>query len=574
MAVIAVLALAGCTSEVGTLPGGGKGDGMMPVNLTIVAADYSQNTRASVKGMEGIEEGSVQILCFDKGGYFLGMGQDVTIAPCTDGDGHNHSLKATVYNSTARIHLLANAHITMDSQWVGMGENTLMARLESKYDTHEHMVYWGYRKMDSPEKMKAFLSNSSSVIYMLRDRARVTLSYDSNESEIARMQVALAGGTDRGSMAPLDRSTLAYPEIKSDKDWQTSLDFISVPSDAEYLGLTDADFADKAFAYETENTDSKPLTVILRAEYTSGEVRYHKLYLQDSEYNNYTVKRNHTYCINVQRLNAQYGYATAQEALSGQVSNDIWVTVADIVAEINAGDYMLRIGDGKSGATSVVYNYGAVKEQEISFDYSGDNSMSVNDFKCEWMRGGVGELADAASLALSYTPGDKIGTGKVSFSLGTIGENLNTATIKLQDKKHGLSRKIKLYSISHFSFAPYDEGITMENGTAGTEKTFKFTIPADYPKDLFPVKVMFASNDLNPRGMDVEVGSTNEKPINKEWNCWFTKKYYAPGTYEVNMRNVRTVTAGKTGKIYMKAAYFGKEDSTVNRAIEIPVTFN
>ncbi len=566
----ALLTLAGCTSELGTTPQGGGQNGMMQVNLSILAADYTQATRAagSVKGVEGIEEGSMQLLCFDKGGYFLGMGQDVTIAPCTDGDGHTHSLKATVYNSTARIHFLANAHVTMEPQWVGMGENTLLSRLMSQYDTHEHMVYWGYKKMGNAEQMKTFLESGSNTIYMLRDRAKVTVDFASNTSGITDIQVALDGGLDQGTMAPLDRTTLSFPEINSATDWQTSLGFISLPTSYTRLTLDESSFATEAFAYETENSSSEPLAAILKVTYRDGQVRYHKVFLQDSQYQNYTIRRNHTYRINVQRLNASYGYTTPQGAAGGLGSNDIWVNVDDIVSEINAGGYSLKIGNGQAGATSIVFTGTDSGRKGIPFTYSGDSQMTASDFECKWTANNG--LTTSAQPTLSYAGAGK--ESSISFDLLPVTDNLSTAVLRLQDKKHGLSRNIKLYSISHFTFEPYDDDIRIGR-SSGNEVNFKFSIPADYPEDLFPVTVKFASNDVNPRGIDVEVASTNEDPINKEWNCWFTMKCYQPGVYSVPLRNVRDKNAGDKGILYMKASYFGADASTVNRAIEIPVTF-
>ena len=112
---VALFTLAGCNSEITTVPQGEQADGMMQVNLLVHTADYAVQTRAngSVKGVEGIGEGSMQLLCFDKGGYFLGMGQSVAIEANQTGDENNHLLHAVVYNSTARIHFLANANITM-----------------------------------------------------------------------------------------------------------------------------------------------------------------------------------------------------------------------------------------------------------------------------------------------------------------------------------------------------------------------------------------------------------------------------------------------------------------------------
>ena len=135
---VALFTMAGCNSEITTVPQGEQADGMMPVSIQVHTADYSVQTRAggSVKGVEGIAEGSMQLLCFDKGGYFLGMGQSVTIGANPTGDDNKHSLRATVYNSTARIHFLANANITMQHEKNLDGESNkdTKARLTSVVD--------------------------------------------------------------------------------------------------------------------------------------------------------------------------------------------------------------------------------------------------------------------------------------------------------------------------------------------------------------------------------------------------------------------------------------------------------
>ena len=51
---VALFTLAGCNSEITTVPQGEQADGMMQVNLLVHTADYAVQTRAngSVKGVE------------------------------------------------------------------------------------------------------------------------------------------------------------------------------------------------------------------------------------------------------------------------------------------------------------------------------------------------------------------------------------------------------------------------------------------------------------------------------------------------------------------------------------------
>ena len=574
MLCVAVLTMAACSSDIAEPKGGAKGE-WMPVSLSVLTADYSADTRAqgTVKGVEGIAEGNMQLFCFDDKGFFLGLGQDVVIEPCADGGEERHAIRGVVPNSTARIHFVANAHVEVPASWVGLIESNLMSRITSRYDTHEQMVYWGYKRCASADAMKRFLSDSSNLIYMLRDRAKVTVV--NSDSNIKEVSLVLCGGADRGTVAPYDKQnpTDPFPQIESRDNWNTTLTYVSVPADTTHLNATEADFADVAYTYETDNdVNSSPLLVILRARYNDGTVRYHKVMLQNENYENYTIKRNHTYQITVKKMGAEYGNDTFEAALNGQVVNDVWVSVRDIVAEINAGEYTLTIRGGSAGETSLVYFYGANTHQTIpfTFTYTGTRDVTPN-FSCTWTADP--DFSDDLQPDCQYGGNGMQST--ISFTIKPVLEtntNLSTARIQLRDRNSGLSRNINLYRIAFFSFDDYDHSVTIGKGK-GEETKFKFTIPDNYPKDLFPVTVKFASGDINPRDMGVEVGSTLGDPIEEEWNCWFVKKYDEPGEQVVTLRNIRDKKTGELGKFYMKAEYFGKDAASVNKAIEIPITF-
>ena len=92
-----------------------------------------------------------------------------------------------------------------------------------------------------------------------------------------------------------------------------------------------------------------------------------------------------------------------------------------------------------------------------------------------------------------------------------------------------------------------------------SEAQLTFTIPSYYPKELLPIEIEIASNDVNPIGSDVKVASTAEVDGGAGWNCWFVTKYEDPSvignTQTITMKNVRAVT-GTTGTFFVKAKHY------------------
>ena len=112
-----------------------------------------------------------------------------------------------------------------------------------------------------------------------------------------------------------------------------------------------------------------------------------------------------------------------------------------------------------------------------------------------------------------------------------------------------MSINIHLYSINEVQYqvnAPANIGTN-----ANAEAEFTFTVPANYPKELLPVTVKFASGDVVPEGCDIEYSSTSE--INKTWDCWYVFKADKAGTtYTIKLKNVRQANAGTRSSYYVK----------------------
>ena len=192
-------------------------------------------------------------------------------------------------------------------------------------------------------------------------------------------------------------------------------------------------------------------------------------------------------------------------------------------------------------------------KQEISFTYKSNDAASkqASAFKAIWTEN-LAYAEDAQPVVSSYTydSATKTGTGTITYNLGIVDDNWREGTIHLYDtKKHGLSINIHLYSINEVQ---YQVNAPAQIGTnANAEAEFKFTVPANYPKELLPVTVKFASGDVVPEDCDIEYSSTSE--INKTWDCWYVFKANKAGTtYTVKLKNVRQANAGTRSSYYVK----------------------
>ena len=213
------------------------------------------------------------------------------------------------------------------------------------------------------------------------------------------------------------------------------------------------------------------------------------------------------------------------------------------------------------GTYQMLTQESANSEQVINFEYEGEATQTATDFDVSWT-----ENKDFTNLEGGKLPAPNVqydattGKGTITYKIGDISAGeCKTATIKLVDKKHGLTRNIHLYSISNVNF-DFKFSNTMGKA-ADSEAKLTFTIPSYYPKELLPIEIEIASNDVNPKGSDVKVASTAEVDGGAGWNCWFVTKYEDPNaigtSQEITMKNVRLVT-GTTGKFFIKAKHFNQ----------------
>ena len=552
--------LTACTSDLSeeTVPSNSKGE--MTLSFKVSTPDYKIGTRSEG---EGFGSSDVQIFCFDANGYFLGMGQNLTVEATSKediGDGaantDNKKISVKMPNATARLHIIANANINTEkaaNEWIGLHENKLITTFESMATEDQPLKtkYWGYCKGSTTADMKAKLTNSSNVIHLIRDRAKITADWET-ATNIHSVEISIGEGMKYATIAAFDRNKLEFPNTTAAKNWEWNITDITLPKSEERYKGSEGQMGTVQYCFEDENSSKDPVRCILKVTFKDNTVKWYKVYLQNEDQQFYKVKRNYTYAIHIQKLNPKLGYTGYDDALNGYAANNPWIQVEQIVPKISDGTYTLEIPNG----TNVMLNEGAAENQEIAFNYEGGELNKANRFDVNWVTNN-----DLGNKELTITYAN--GTGKIGFTRGDITDQLKSGEIRILDKMSGMSRIIKIYSITKFDF-----GFTF-SGMSGIYKdntgTLTYTIPKNYPSELLPVEIRIASNTINPEDCDVEVGSTeeiyNEFQEGKDWNCWFLKKFDSAAALgkkqTITLKNNRDNNSHDVGSFYVKAKYGG-----------------
>lgn len=551
-------------------------EGYYTASFNVSIPNFEQQvTRSTLFTNEGIGKNCVKLFCFDEEGQFVGFGKvgefgeikgyrrdaNGTIIQNGDKDIDDNgqttprNFSAQIPNKTARIHLVANTesqYKTIDwdnqSKWVGMHENILMTTFETEYGEDQAALtrYWGYIKEDSPEKLKEYLRQDNTkqdyIIHLIRDRAKISARW-SDQAKAANsnlkdedLTMTVVNGMAYGTLAPFDRNNLRFDKTTGGSNWEWSVDYVTPAISNKRLKGDRGQMYNPTAAFEERNLPTDPAKVLLKYN-----ERCYLIYLQDQDNVPYAIKRNYEYKIIIDKLDENYGKGSLEEALKSAPVNNPWIRVEQYIPGVKDGNFELSINEGTYQTT----NAASGSEQTIQFTYKGDDAANKQptDFKALWTENLSYGTVDAPQVtAYTYNASSNTGTGTITYQLGTVDEIWRQGIIHLIDTKHGLNRNIHLYSISEVDYQ-----------VKASANSFEFTVPANYPKELLPVVVKVASNDVTPEGCDIEHSSTHETGQNM--NCWYVFKAGEAGkTYTLNLKNVHQNATGN-------ATYYVKMDN-------------
>lgn len=575
-------------------------EGYYTANFNVSIPSFEQQvTRSTLFTNEGIGKNCVKLFCFDEEGQFVGFGKvgefgeikgfrrdvDGNIIQNGDKDIDNNgqttprNFSAQIPNKTARIHLVANTesqYKTIDwenqSKWVGMHENILMTTFETEYGEDQAALtrYWGYIKEDSPEKLKEYLRQDNTkqdyIIHLIRDRAKISAEWSKQAKEAPNsnlkdedLTMTVVNGMAYGTLAPFNRDSLLFNPTTGDDKWEWKVDYVTPAISNKKMKGDREQMYNPTAAFEDRNLPTDPAKVLLKYNGLC-----YLIYLQDQDNVPYAIKRNYEYKIIIDKLDESWGKNSLEEALKSAPVNNPWIRVEQYIPGVKDGNYELAINEGTYQTT----NAASGSEQFIEFTYKGDDAADKKptDFVALWTENlSLGTTAAPEVTSYKYNEASKTGTGTIKYKLGTVDKTWREGIIYLTDKKHGLNRNIHLYSINEVQYqvnAPANIGTN-----ANAEAEFTFTVPANYPKELLPVTVKFASGDVVPEDCDIEYSSTNE--IGKTWDSWYVFKADKAGTtYTVKLKNVRQANAGTSGSYYVKM-----DNANQGQAKEYEITY-
>ena len=568
MAVIA-LGFVGCTEESVFVSPDGTLQGDMPVNITFSFADKAR-TRSMVSGTEDSVH-IMQMVCFDANGLYLGI-RNAEVK--SNGPGTNPPMydtgviKGSVPQGTARIHFIANRNLTIPlSHNVGTAEETVMQSVELSTAYNDKTVgegqeicYWGYHKAASADDMNAWLNpteSGSSVVYMIRDRAKVVLTYDPTDAEIPvkKVEWLIHNGRDRGYLAPKSADWESY-YANSTVEGHTN-ELISTAGINEYTtsgryslwrSATDneddnfdvayeqgSDTNKPQFIFEDGNRDIDDLKAVLKVTYTvdgADKTVYHVLRLKKNDTTNqvgerYPIVRNNTYYITCKLLSPDVAYyETLEDAINGTEYMNAEVEIDRSITDVNNDTYTLQILL-PTETTSIVLNTVGPHQLDFAFrmasDVTQEGSTNPADFEVKWENA----QTFCTDPVLTYVPDTKQFQITTNVKEGKLTDKLQDEWIVVKHKTSGLTRYIHVFVIDQFRYR-----ISPTLTRVGTSNNYvlhfqlppmvhKDSIPDPanpgkmipdpdelvYPESLYPIDVKFTTNTLN--AYNIEQTGTN-----------------------------------------------------------------
>ncbi len=533
-----VFGLTACTEDALETVGPKLPDnGDMSVNISFAMPDAEAQTRSKVSGTENRVH-TMQMVCFDANGLYLGIRNAEIFDAATTGV-DTGKMKGTVPQGTSRIHFIANRKLTVPlNAIVGTPEAEVMASEELSTiwndAAHQEVCYWGYHKEANASAMDAWLNPTSaagtSKVYMVRDRAKIVLSYDPTGAKVpvTKIEWLIHNGLERGYLAPTEafwgndsyyeQSSVAgagyvskagmnpYPDGKRYSLWISATENDDDNFDVAYQS-TGTYESKPQFLFDDDNEAIDNLKAILKVTYTvsgSPKTVYHVLKLNDNDKVLYNVVRNNTYYINAKLLSPDVAYyETLKDAIDGTEFVNADIEVDRSITDINNENYTLQILL-PTETTSIVFNTEDTQDLDFAFrtveDVTVSGSTDPDNFEVKWEK----SQTFCTNPTLSYVPETKQFQIHTKVIDGQLSDQLQSEWIVVRHKESGLTRYIHVYVINQFKYL----GDPTLKSAGNNRYVLNFKIPPTeapeddptapiYPAGLYPIDVKFTTNTLN-----------------------------------------------------------------------------
>lgn len=529
-------------------------EGYLALRFSAEIPDMQEvETRAVDPDGGGVQ--NMTLFCFDSYGLFISTAT-ATLAPTSDLTG---SFDAQVPDNTRTIHFLANQNMSefKEDDFRGKSEAEVMSVLEG---SSGRMIYWARFACDGGDEadIKTQITAKGNKIEMIRNQAQVSIA-DWETASFIVTGFTVVNSNAFGTVAPY------HPDKGYDFVWPDDADFVTLPlNDAKMSDITDVSTSESEYIFECKNTSDDPVSVIIRG-HLSGETDnddlYYRALLLDDKGEQLLIKRNFHYSLNITGA-LSYGQKTFEGATTAPATNNVWISISDEVKSVEDNEYILTV-DKTSYILDEEY---AGNTYTLTYSLKGKNGTTVTEADEPTISWLDGNRVAGPSIGHSFTVTNGTGEGEIRISLLPLGYNEKLEGTLLV-KKGKLQRKIKVIAIKEQVFTPAWVGTQVYGSVNGSDKdsrahvTVMFTIPETCPEELFPLRVLVSTNELDVRsaaGVALPVINDGDEGYGEPNGIGYKYVYIAdaPGVQRIYFENILNHDNGEKGKVVIEAEHF------------------
>lgn len=528
-------------------------EGYLALRFSAEIPDMQEvETRAVDPDGGGVQ--NMTLFCFDTYGLFI----STATATIQSTGLLNGTFDAQVPDNTRTIHFLANQNMSefKEDDFRGKSETEVMSVLEG---SSGKMIYWARFACASNDerKINEQLGNS---IEMIRNQAQVSIAeWDTQWFTVTGF--AVVNSNAFGTVAPY------HPELGFDFTWPGDEDFVTLPlNDAKMSDIVDVSTSTSEYIFESKNTADDPVSVIIRghASGTTDDL-YYRVLLLDDKGEQLLIRRNFHYKLNIKGP-LSYGQKTFEEATKAAATNNVWISISDDVKSVEDNNYILTVEE----TSYILSSFNQDRTHTLNYTLEGKNDTQLTEAdkpEVTWLDGNY-----VAIPTLTNTFDASSGKGSIRITLNPLNNNEKLEGTLLI-KKGKLQRKIKVITIKKQEFIPAWVGTQVYGSVNGSDKdsrahvTVMFTIPETCPEELFPLRVLVSTNELDVRsaaGIALPVINDGDEGYGEPNDIGYKYVYIAdaPGVQRIYFENVLNHTGTDKGTVRIEAEHFRTVDKT------------
>lgn len=434
------------------------------------------------------------LMAFDADGLFIGR---VHPSLLTSNDNGTGTFQAEIPDNTGIIHLIANY-----DQWDSFDERAALQKDERELIpsfTSTKMVFWGRQVLAS--------ASDSPHIILYRNQAKVTVENEADNFEVTGY--AICNYASSGTAAPFNPDAAVTPFVII--DGEPTLAHGSTPKASQ---ASDDCTMEPKYMFENENYFNDQTYIIISGRLKGKtDVLYYKIQLLDSNKEPYSIVRNFHYRVVIKSFSENAnGSTTFDDAKNAESSNNIYAEIF------------------KDSPTIADNNNNVLTVSRLHFLFVRGGTLNVS---AQYTQNGVTDNSKI-SVVLAEDQGNILhnlnydGSGTITADVSRIIAGQQEATITV--KAGILSRTITVVSSALYQFDP--ASLSPEVYTArDQDMTLQFTIPANIPSYLYPLKCAITTANLYPvaPNKNLQIEYTNG---GYQYIYWATD----PGTKTLNFR--------------------------------------